>query len=78
MICASELSVATAVGGCGWPISVRAVYVEVVSSNFSNSPPNSDPAEEATTLCIILYSKCMGPFYWGISKIAFLWFKGLG
>ena len=74
MLCVAKLSVATTVGGCGWPVSDRAVHMEVNFGKFSNSPPNSASMIEAMTLRMMIYSTCMGPFSWRIFKIGvFYW-----
>ena len=61
MLFAAVLSVATGVGGCGWPISARAVLMDVAFCNFSNNPPNYASMDDAIKFLIILNSTCTGP-----------------
>ena len=46
---AAVLSVATGVGGCGWPISVRSILMDVALLQFSNNPPNYASAADSLT-----------------------------
>ena len=62
MLFAAVLSVATGVGGCWWPISSRAVLMDVAFWQFSNNPPNSDYVADAVTFLIVLHSTCTGSF----------------
>ena len=72
MLFAVVFSVSTGVGGCWWPIYVRAVLIDVAFRKFSNNPPNSDSVADATTFLIMLHSTCTGPFSGGISCIGVL------
>ena len=71
---ATGLSVATGVGGCRYPISDRAVLIEVDFWKFSNYPPNYASVEEAMTFCMMQHSIFMGPLYCGTSEIGVLLF----
>ena len=54
--------VATGVGGCWWPNSIRDVFMDVTFWKFSNHPPNSASVADAMTFLIMLHSTCTGPF----------------
>ena len=69
MMFAAVLSVATGVGGCMWPISAKAVLVEVDFWQFSNNPPSYASVADSMTSLMILHSTCTGPFSGGISWI---------
>ena len=69
---AAVLSVATGVGGCGWPISARAVRMSVAFCKFSESPPNSASVAYCMTFLRILHYTCTGPFLGGIDVIGVL------
>ena len=62
MLFAVELYVTTVSGGCGWPIYVRVVRIEVDFWQFSDNQPNSDSVVEVMMLLMILYSRSVGPF----------------
>ena len=66
------LYVATIFGGCGWPISARAVLMDVAFWQFSNNTPISDPMANVMTFIIILHYTCTGTFYGGIACISVL------
>ena len=63
MIFAAVFSIATGVGGFEWPISARAVSIDVALRQFSNNPPNSASVADSITFLITLHSTCNGPFY---------------
>ena len=69
---AAVLSAATGVGGCWWPISVRAIFVDVAFWPFSNNPPNYAFVSDAMQFIIIIQYTCTGPFYGGIDSITVL------
>ena len=52
--------VAVSVGGCKWPISDRAVCMDVAFWQFSNSPPNYSSMADAMMFIIILHYTCNG------------------
>ena len=72
MIFAAVLSVAIGVGGCWWPISARAVLMELSFWQFSNNPTSSSSVDDAITFIMILHSTCTGPFLGVISWIGIL------
>ena len=74
MLVADILSVATGVGGCRWPISARAVFMDVAFCQFSNNPSNYASMTDAMTFLIMIYSTYTGPFSGGISCISVLYF----
>ena len=74
MLFVAVFYVATVSGGCWWPISDRAVLVDVAFWQFSNNPPNSDYVDFDVTFLIMLHSTCTGPFYGGIYCIVVLGF----
>ena len=47
---ADKLSGTTGVGGCGWPISDRAIHIEFDFCNFSKNPPTSTFVTDAMTI----------------------------
>ena len=59
-------SVATGVGGCWWPISARAIIMDVAFWKFSNDPPSYDSVADAVTFFIMLHSTCTGSFWGGV------------
>ena len=63
------LFVATGFHGCWWPISDRAVLMDIFSCKFSNNPPNYASVADTMTLMIIPHSKCTVPFSGGIACI---------
>ena len=67
MLFATVLFVATGVGGYEWPISARAVRMDVAFWQFSNNPPNSASVADAMTFLMMLHSTCTGPFSGGIA-----------
>ena len=69
MIFADILSVATGVGGCGWPIYTMTVRMDIYFWYFSNNPPNPASLGDVMRFLVILYFTCPGPFYWGIYVI---------
>ena len=69
---AAVLSVATSVGGCGWPIYARPVLMDVAFWQFSNDPPNSDSMVDVMAFLIIIHYTCAGPFTGGIACIGVL------
>ena len=69
MLFYSVLYIATGVGDFWWPISARAILVDVDLWQFSKNPPSSDSLSDVITLLIILHYKCTGPFLGGISCI---------
>ena len=71
------LSIATGVGGCGWPISSRAVCMNVSFWKFSNNPPNYVSVADAMTFLIMLYSTCTGLFT-GALLVLLCWVLVLG
>ena len=75
IIFAALLSIATGVGGCWWPISARAILMDVSFWKFSNNIPNSDTVTEVVTFMIILHSTCTGPFSGGIACIGLFDFE---
>ena len=74
MLFAAVLSVVTSVGGCEWPISARAVHMDVAFWQFSNNPPNSASVADAMTFLMMLHSTCTGLFPGGIALIGVLHF----
>ena len=78
MLFATSLYVATGVGFCWWPISARAILMDVAFWQFSNNPPNSVSVDDATTFLIILNSTCTGPFLGDIDCIGVLDFGPRG
>ena len=72
MLFAALLSAATGVGGCWWPISVRAVIVDVAFWPFSNNPPNYASVSDAVQFIIIIQYTCTGPCSGGIACIGVL------
>ena len=69
MMLAAILSVAASAGGCWWPISARAVLMDVAFWKFPNKPPNYAYMSDVITFLIMLHSTCTGPFYGGINFI---------
>ena len=69
MMFAAVFSIATGVGGCGCPISARAILMDVTLWNFSNNPPNYDSVADYTPFIIMLHSTCTGMFSGGIACI---------
>ena len=65
IIFAAVFSIATGFVDCWWPISARAVLMDVVFWKFSNNPPNSSYTADAITFLIMLHSICTGPFRGG-------------
>ena len=63
---AAVLSIATSIGGCWWPITARAVLVDVAFWKFSNNSPNFSSVADAIKCFIMLNSTCTGPFSGGI------------
>ena len=57
-----ELSVATIVAGCWWPISARTVLVAVSFWQFFNNPPKYYSVAGDMTFLVVMYSTCNGPF----------------
>ena len=57
--------VATGFHGCWWPISDRAVLMDIFSCKFSNNPPNYASVADTMTLLIIPHSTCTIPFSGG-------------
>ena len=72
MLFDAVLSVATGVGGCRWPVSDRAICMDVAFRQFSSNPSNSYPMADTIKFLVMLYSTCTGPFYWGIACISVL------
>ena len=72
MLFAAVLSVAAVVGGCWFPISDKAVRVEVPFWKFSKKPSNSSSVSNVITFLMMLHSTCTGPFSRGISCIGLL------
>ena len=72
MLFVAVLSVANGVGGCRWPVSDRAICMDVAFRQFSSNPFNSYPMADAIKFLVMLYSTCIGPFYWGIACISVL------
>ena len=68
------LSIATSVGGCWWPISARAILMDVAFWKFSNNPPDYAYVVDAITFLIMLHYTCTGPISGGISCIGVLYF----
>ena len=66
MMFASVLSAATGVGGYWWPISDRAVLIEVDLWQFSNNPPSSASVADDIKFFLMLHYTCTGPFYGSI------------
>ena len=66
------LSVSTNVGGCEWPISDRAVCMDVSFRCFSNNPPNYASVADAMTFFIMLRSTCTGTFSGVVSCLGML------
>ena len=62
MIFDSVLSVATVVGGCGWPIYARSVLMDVDFKQLSSNPPNYASVADAMNFLMILHSTCTGTF----------------
>ena len=63
MVFAAVSSVSTGVGGCEWPISARALQMDVAFWQFSNNFPNSASIADAVTYFMIMHSTCTGQFY---------------
>ena len=55
MIFVVVLSVATSVGGCGWPIFARDVLMDVAFCQFSNIPPNSASVSDTMKFLTMLH-----------------------
>ena len=72
MLFASVLSVATGVGGCWWPISSRAILVDVAFWQFSKISPNYASLAYSMTFLVMLHYTCTGPFFGGIAWIGVL------
>ena len=72
MLLAAVLYVATGVGGFWWPISARAVLMEVAFWKFSNKPTSSASVADAIIFLMMLHSTCTGTFSRGISWIGVL------
>ena len=62
-------AISNGVGVCGWPISARAVCIDVAFWNFSNNPPNYSSVSDAIAFLIMLHYTCAGPFSVGIAVI---------
>ena len=62
MMFAALFSVSAGVGGCEWPISDRAVQMDVAFWQFSNNPPNYASVSDAMKFIIMLHSTCNVPF----------------
>ena len=60
------------VGGCWWPISARAVLMDVAFWKFSNKSPNYASVANASIFVIMLHSTFTGPFSRGIYCIGVL------
>ena len=56
------LSIATDIVGCWWPISARAVLMDVAFRKFSNNPPDYASVTDVIKFIIIMHSTCTGPF----------------
>ena len=67
VIFTAVLSVSTEVGGCRWPISARAVYVDVAFCQFSSNLSNYDSVADAMDFLIILHSTCTSLFSGGVA-----------
>ena len=72
MLFAAVLSVSTGVVGCWWPISDKAVLMEVYFWQFSNKPTSSASVADAITLLMMPHSTFTGPFSGGIFWICVL------
>ena len=72
MLPAAVLYVSTCVGGCWWPISDKAVLMDVSFQKFSNNPPNYAPVADSITFIIMLHSTCTETFLGGIDYIVVL------
>ena len=66
---ADAFSIATGVGGCGWPISTRSVLVDVAFWQFSKNSPNYASVSDVMKLLIILHYTCTGTISGGIAFI---------
>ena len=66
------LSVATGFHGCWWPISDRAVLMDIFSCKFSNNPPNYASVADSITFIIMLHSTCSETFLGGLDYIVVL------
>ena len=53
---ADVLSGASGIGGCRWPISVRAVLIEVSFWQFLNNPSSSASVADSVTFLMMMYS----------------------
>ena len=62
MMFADLFFVYAGVGGCEWPISDRAVQMDVAFWQFSNNPPNYASVSDAMKFIIMLHSTCNVPF----------------
>ena len=69
MIFSAVLYFFTRFGGCGWPISVRAVQMDVYFCQSSSNPPNYDLVADTVTFLTIWTFTCIGPFFGGITVI---------
>ena len=65
MLFAAVYSVATGVGGCGWPILDRVVPLAVDFWQLSNNPPNSASVADAIAFLIFLNYTCTALFSGG-------------
>ena len=66
------LSVATGVGGCGWPNFDRAALMDVAFWQFINNFPDFDSMADTMKFLIMLHSTCTRPFWGGIVCICVL------
>ena len=62
IIFTSVLSIATSIGGCGWPISARDVRMDVAFCHFSSNPTNYASMGDVMMFLMILNSTCTGLF----------------
>ena len=74
MLFADALSIVIGVGGCWWPISDRAILIEVYFWQFSKNPPSSTSVADAIKFLMMMNSTYTGPFSGGISWIGVLEF----
>ena len=66
------LSVATGVGRRGWPISTKAVRMDVDFWQFSNNPTNSTYMADVMRFIMIMHSTCTRPFSGDLAFIGVL------
>ena len=74
MVSVAIFSFATGFGDYKWPISSKAVHMDVAFWKFSNNPLNYASVVNAMTYLMKIHTTCTGPFSWGISVISVVYF----